>query len=75
MEEFKKRRIKPGKRKREAMVDLLNKEDKNQRRIVWAKQAREDAGPKTELRGEEEEGEEVKPQPRTVWRRRTCGRT
>ena len=54
VEEFKKRRIKPGKRRREAMVDLLNEEDRNQRRIGWAKQARKDAGPKTELREEEE---------------------
>ena len=38
------------------MIDLLKEEDKSQRRISWANQDREDAGPETELRGDGEDG-------------------
>ena len=51
VEEMKRRWMKPGKKKKEEIIDLLEREDRGQRRIVWVKQDKEeDNTQKTELR-------------------------
>ena len=61
MREMKRRWMKPGRRTREEIIDLLEQEDRGQRRIVWVKQdKKEDIVQGTKLREDrswkEEEG-------------------
>ena len=62
VEEMKRRWMKPGKRSKEEIIDLLEQEDRGQRKIVWVKQRKkgEDNDQMTGLRSDrrmkEEEG-------------------
>ena len=59
VEEVKRRKMKPGNMGMKRMIEFLEKEDKNQRRIFWTRHDREeDDAQGTTLRGEQrEEGE------------------